>query len=151
MESFHWDSSYITGLDTVDEQHHRLVDLINDLGNQVAENTLTMESLSEILAGLTDYARYHFTEEESLMSEHGVDERHIVFHKGIHQRFLDEVSRLYREIESPRSQQVEHLLDYLVNWLAFHILGEDQNLTKQVEAIESGQTPAQAFTAHERD
>ena len=53
IESFHWDNSYITGLDTVDEQHHRLVDLVNDLGNQVAEGSMTTEGLASIFGPIT--------------------------------------------------------------------------------------------------
>lgn len=150
MESFHWDSSYLTGLPTVDTQHHRLVDLINDLGEQVAERALTESALATIFGELTDYASYHFTEEEALMAEMRLDERHIVLHCSLHQRFLTDVTRLYGEIKSPGAPEVEHLLDYLVNWLAFHILGEDQNMAHQVAAVQSGQSAAGAYEAFER-
>lgn len=151
MESFHWDNSYVTGLGSVDEQHHRLVDLINDLGNQVAEGSLTDASLIVIIDGLTDYARYHFEEEENLMHEAGMDRRHIVRHQAIHQRFLNDVTRLYSEIEDPAAAEVEHLLDYLVNWLAFHILGEDQNMAHQIEALRTGASAEVAYEQHELD
>ena len=150
MESFHWDNAYITGLDTVDDQHHRLVDLINDLGDQVSRNIQTAAELNRIFSELTDYARYHFAEEESLMMASAVGLRHIEAHKAIHQRFLEDVTRLYGEVDDSGARGVEHLLDYLVNWLAFHILGEDMNLSRQIKAIRAGATPDEAFEKHER-
>ncbi len=41
-----------------------------------------------------------------------------------------------------------HLLD-TIHWLAYHILGVDQNMARQVAAIEEGATPLQAFEAEE--
>ena len=32
METFKWDDCFVTGLSTVDEQHRRLVDIINRFG-----------------------------------------------------------------------------------------------------------------------
>ena len=38
MQSFIWDENYLTGLSDVDEQHHGLVDLLNECGDMLARN-----------------------------------------------------------------------------------------------------------------
>lgn len=40
MKSFQWGDHFLTGLLDVDEQHHRLVDIINQFGDHVAENDI---------------------------------------------------------------------------------------------------------------
>ena len=49
--------------------------------------------------------------------------------------------------EKPDS--AEPLLKFLTYWLAFHILGTDQSMARQVRAIHGGQNPADAFSAEE--
>jgi hemerythrin len=36
MVAFHWNDNFLTGLTTVDKQHHHLVDLINQLEDRLA-------------------------------------------------------------------------------------------------------------------
>jgi hemerythrin len=50
--------------------------------------------------------------------------------------------------ENPDS--AKPLLKFLIYWLAYHILGSDQSMAKQVVAIQSGQSAAEAYLAEER-
>lgn len=61
MEAFQWNASFITGLHDVDEQHRRLVDLINRFGSLTMDQDSTSATyLEAVFAELADYARYHF-------------------------------------------------------------------------------------------
>lgn len=149
MESFHWDEYYVTGLDEVDAQHMRLVAMINRLGNFVADaGEAHTGEIATILKELGDYAVYHFTEEEALMAEAGLDQRHRSTHRRQHQSFADEVARLASDAQS--SDRLGHLLKYLVNWLAYHILGSDQSMARQIAMIRKGETPAEAYQVDDR-
>lgn len=149
MDAFRWDQYYVTGLKEVDDQHMQLVALINRLGNSVgsAEGSHT-EEIPNVLKELTEYAVYHFTEEESLLHEAQVDPRHQNSHQREHQSLIDEVSRLATDAASP--DHLHHLLKYLVNWLAYHILGSDQSMARQIAMIRQGETPAQAYESDDR-
>ncbi|MBS1198811.1 MAG: hypothetical protein H6R18_2596 [Proteobacteria bacterium] len=150
MESFHWDQSFVTGLPEVDKQHHRLVELINRFGDLVtAGKSLNLEDLETVLEELKNYTVYHFREEESLMNRIGVDTRHVSRHLDIHCHFLQEITRLRSGITPENQESAASLLDYLSKWLAYHILGTDQNLARQIAAIEAGKTPADAYLAQE--
>ena len=69
MESFVWNECFITGLPKVDEQHQRLVELINGFGEGLMEEPgVLLPQLEAVFAELADYARGHFQDEEALMA-----------------------------------------------------------------------------------
>jgi len=63
MESFHWDRHFTTGITEVDEQHHNLVDMINEFGNLLAQDTLKYNDIETIFTKLSEYAVTHFKDE----------------------------------------------------------------------------------------
>lgn len=148
-DSFQWDEHFITGLEDVDHQHHNLVDMINRLGHLLAENELVFADVESLLVQLLDYAELHFWEEELLMYEMKVDLRHVSLQKTQHREFINEIKRLRTELSQDKPQKAQYLLDFLTHWLAYHILGADKNMARQVAAIESGLTPEQAYNAEE--
>ena len=150
MRSFHWDKHFVTGLTEVDHQHHHLVDLINKFGNLVSENDQQKEDVDMLFAELSDYAEKHFREEETLMKEAYIDSRHFNHHHAVHKRFLGDVTSLYSEIIENNLEQSTTLLEYLIHWLAYHILGEDQDMARQIKAIQSGMSPGEAYDELER-
>lgn len=151
MESFHWDQHFVTGLEKVDEQHHHLVDVINQFGELLTRpEDVAFEDIETVFGELAAYAQYHFREEESLMNEAGVDPRHQEHHRQEHLNFLQEVTQMHSTFAPESPDKAKPLLKFLVYWLAYHILGSDQSMAKQIYAIRSGQTAAGAFLAEER-
>lgn len=150
MEAFHWDKNFETGLLDVDRQHHHLVNIINRLGNILTTDKIAFNDFKEIFKELADYTQYHFQEEEALMTKVGIDQRHLDHHIKIHQSFLIEVTALYSDIVKDNSSSAKYLLDFLTHWLAYHILGDDQNMARQIESIESGVNPSKSYEAEER-
>lgn len=59
MKSFQWGDHFLTGLLDVDEQHHRLVDIINQFGDHVAENDIVLTDIEAVFNELLDYTKYH--------------------------------------------------------------------------------------------
>lgn len=148
IESFKWQDYYNTGIADVDLQHHKLVDLINEFGNALTKDTLEYKGIKIIFKKLVDYTLFHFVDEEEGMITAGIDERHIAFHKDEHALFINEVKSLYSDISQENLEGSRYLLEFLVNWLAFHILGIDQVMAQQIRDVKAGKTPAQA---HEID
>ena len=152
MESFHWNSCFVTGLSAVDKQHHHLVDLINRFGSVLAEDDLQLEDVECLFAELADYAVYHFREEETLMAEAKMDARHVDKHIRVHKRFLSDVTSIYGGISRQNLEEAaESLLEFLMHWLAYHILGKDQDMGRQLKAIYSGVSPAEAYDTLEQE
>lgn len=145
MESFHWDKYYETEIANVDAQHHKLVDLINELGTAVTRGGGEDKDLETIISRLADYAKHHFKDEEALMESSGLDSRHISGHKTAHDHFFEEIEFINSNTQNSQLEKAHSLLEYLVNWLGFHILGSDQSMAHQIRAISEGMTPELAF------
>jgi hemerythrin len=138
-EAFRWTPSFVTGIAEVDGQHHRLVDLINRFGNLVMRPAgAKMADLEAVFGELADYASYHFSQEEALMQNVGLDPRHVEEHRHAHKSFLDEVTQLHGGVSASDPQAAKSLLQFLTHWLAYHILGSDQFMAKQIASIRSG-------------
>lgn len=148
MPAFQWDQQYVTHLTSVDEQHHHLVDIINQFAELLGQNTVADQDIETLFHELVAYAKYHFNEEEALMVSAGLDPRHINAHIQAHEHFISEISLLHASV-SPENPDVAHsLLGFLTHWLAFHILVKDQNMARQMGAIKAG-TPADIAYEHE--
>ncbi|MCB1974651.1 MAG: diguanylate cyclase, partial [Burkholderiaceae bacterium] len=145
MDAFVWDQNFITGVEGMDDQHHALVDLFNELSQTFCSTDRNRE---EILAGtfarLVAYTEYHFRDEESLMLGVGIDPRHIALHQAQHTQFVEQIKAIWR-VRETLPNAAESIVGFLSSWLGLHILGTDQSLARQIVAIAAGATPEQAW------
>ena len=145
--AFEWNDSFNTGIAIVDQQHHVLVDMINEVAPVLSANEALSEEQSRfVLDQMGAYAATHFKTEESLMKEHGVDARHVASHTAEHVHFVEQIG-LFREglDQDINNTMGPKLLAYLMHWLSFHILDEDQRMARQISLIREGQPPALAY------
>jgi len=59
MTNIVWNDSWNSNYELIDEQHHRLIDIVNSIN--------TDSSVLTILESLIDYSATHFSDEEELM------------------------------------------------------------------------------------
>ncbi len=139
MQAFKWDDCFATGLVDVDEQHKRLIDLINRFGLLVIreEGASTVE-LETVFLKLFQYARYHFANEEALMTASGLTSQYVESHRKEHLQFIDEILLLSKEITTDNRGAAKILLEFLTHWLAYHILGTDLFMARQIAVTRSG-------------
>ncbi len=145
MKSFVWSDCFGTGIAPVDQQHRRLVELINRFGELVAESTVDARDTRAVLSELADYADYHVREEDTFMVDAGIDPRHLSLHRAEHSQFLQDVAARAERLSLDDLDDAESLLEFLVDWLAYHILVQDQNMARQVRALVDGDSPAGAY------
>jgi len=62
-----WKEEYSVGSAFIDDEHRRIVDILNDLFNVIRDGKADA-ALREILARLADYTVTHFRDEEELMA-----------------------------------------------------------------------------------
>ena len=148
MDAFQWNPCFLTNLPEVDKQHHQLVDVINRFGELVMrEEGASAQEMETVFAELAAYARYHFAEEESMMAGLHLDTRYVERHHNSHRNFMEEVGRLHASLAAGNVGAARALLEFLTHWLAYHILGSDQAMAKQIAAIQAGASPAEAYRA----
>jgi hemerythrin-like metal-binding protein len=143
MKTFEWSSVFETGLADVDAQHRHLVELVNDLGDKLESGDA--QHIDATLNALAQYTVYHFGCEEELMKSAGVDREYAQRHEATHRLFVKQVTDWMTQRDAQGQITLPQLLDYLANWLIFHILGDDQSMGRQVAAIRGGQNAQAAF------
>lgn len=143
MQTFNWTPIFETGLPEVDSQHRRLIDLVNQLGEDADSGS--PEKIDATIGALADYTVYHFRTEETIMATDRVAPEHALRHADTHQRFVAQVVEWIERRRRGEPVNLGQLLDFLANWLIFHILGDDQSMGRQVNAIRRGIPASQAY------
>ncbi|WP_159099427.1 bacteriohemerythrin [Parazoarcus communis] len=143
---FIWADYFETGLGEVDEQHFKLVGLVNQLGARLATGrSLSAAELDHVMDGLGRYAILHFRTEEEMMKARGIDRRHFESHCAAHAEFVAQIDALAAAIASGQGSVLTELLRYVSSWLALHILGIDMSMSRQLHAMEKGVSAADAY------
>lgn len=151
MQSFQWDRYFETGIHEVDQQHQYLVNFINQYGALLSENNVALSDVRVALFELSRYAEFHFKEEEMLMRTSGIADAHLTEHIQVHRTFMAELVSMQAFLNEADEKPAVQLFEFLIHWLAYHILGIDQNMARQIKAIEQGMTPQQAYDQEERE
>lgn len=133
-----WQAGYETGITVLDEDHRRLVGLINDLDSALTGGSPTDPiRMGMIIDALVDYTRYHFTREEGLMASAGyvAREDHGRAHAAF-ARFLTDMAGAW--FLTPDRRSAERLRDLLGEWLIEHILVEDMKYVPALRGNHGG-------------
>ncbi len=131
MAFIQWSDTLSVSVPTIDEQHKRLIAIVNDIHATVvagAERT----ALNRIFDELISYTVYHFrTEEEFFEKFHYADrELHKTQHNELTQKAL-ELQETYQQGSATVSYEV---LDFLHDWLVTHIIGSDRQFGRFLAA-----------------
>ncbi|MBE0469157.1 MAG: bacteriohemerythrin [Methyloprofundus sp.] len=138
IDIFPWNDNFNTGIPLIDEQHKKLVSILNVLASHVAFNS-NIPALNVIFDELAEYAVYHFETEEKIWHEYMPEDTFEADHLKLHSSFLAEVLKLKAEQSSkPLNQLIEGILEFLTSWLAAHILESDRAMAMVVIAMQSG-------------
>ena len=138
IEIFPWSEHFNTGIPKIDQQHIRLVQLINLLASHVAFQS-DIPALNIIFDELTDYAVYHFQTEEAIWHQYFPEEDLEFKHKDAHNGFIETVIRLRSErVSKPMDVVLSEVLAFLTLWLVSHILENDRYQSLVVLAMQSG-------------
>jgi len=131
MGIFIWDDSYNTGVEIIDTQHKKLVDILNKLDESLAERS-GYQVLIGLLQELLAYTEYHFNSEEEFMCSHGYDEAEYSKHLLAHKEFVDQIEKEVKECLVNPEKVSSELLDFLVEWLINHILLSDKLMVDEL-------------------
>lgn len=142
FEIFPWSPNFETGIDLIDQQHRKLVVLLNRLAEQHVRG-VSGEAVEQILGELADYADYHFRTEDEIWGRHLGEDAWVTGHAQTHARFFETVTDL-RAGGRALGAVLEDLLSFLTRWLAYHILDSDKRMARAVLAVQAGCTVAVA-------
>lgn len=121
-----WKDSLSVGIDIIDNDHKKLLGMINQL--QTAAHYQTDDALIEsTLNDLIDYTKYHFAREEQLMQKNNYPG--FEAHKKQHEAMVQQVTQFINEYRIDKTRTIDNVILYLKTWLINHINGSDQEYT----------------------
>ena len=121
-----WDDKYSVNVSIIDEEHKKLIDIINKaiLAKEYNNNP---RSISEILVRMTAYAKEHFKTEETYMSNFKYHD--YKSHKDEHQDFSENTLGYCKSLMSGNYHIIEDIIKYLQQWLVHHVQETDKKYT----------------------
>ncbi len=138
VEIFPWNDNFATGIEEIDGQHRRLIELLNLLVSHLAYQA-DIPTLNSIFDELRDYTVTHFQAEERIWDEYFQGDPWEAWHKSSHTGFIDKVIALKnQEGEKSLDEIIEEIVSFLTHWLALHILESDKRMAKVVLAMPTG-------------
>ena len=117
-----WSKSLSVNVGSIDREHQRLVDLVNQLYTAMREGRGNT-AIGSVLDELITYTASHFANEEKLMREAGYpayDE-----HKAAHEALVAQVLETKKKFAQGTALSQE-VMSFLKNWLVNHIQGMDK-------------------------
>lgn len=127
MAFFDWNDTYSVGVVKIDNQHKRLVQIINELSDAMGAGK-GREVLGNVLKELIAYVNTHFKTEEEMMVQYGYEEYEN--HRYEHEKLTDEVKRFFDDYQAGKAPLSIQIMNFLRSWLMDHIVVKDKKFGK---------------------
>jgi|YNPBryulayer2012_1023412.scaffolds.fasta_scaffold27802_2 hemerythrin-like metal-binding protein len=129
MPFISWQTDYQIGVAEIDEQHQRLVEMVNSL-HEAMKSGSGKSLVPKVLNELVEYTVTHFNTEERLMQETRYP--HYLQHKRQHDELTQQVVQMKSVIDSGKPVNTIEIVNFLKGWLINHILGSDKQFGEHI-------------------
>jgi hemerythrin len=123
MSLITWNEAYSVKIKKFDDQHKQLISMLNTLHDAMREGK-GKDVLEKVVAGLVDYTKRHFADEESFMKQYGYPDYEK--HKKEHNLLTVQVSDLQKDYSEGKAVLTTQVMMFLKDWLQEHIKGTDK-------------------------
>ncbi|MDD3115058.1 MAG: hemerythrin family protein [Anaerovibrio sp.] len=126
---YEFTDDYLTGIESIDEQHARLFEIANQAYDLLTDQFVTdkYDEIVRVLEELREYTKYHFKHEEDYMKSINYPKRFSQLHQ--HAQFISRLeSYNLEEIDMAQQEGLLEILDFLASWLQGHIKGMDKKI-----------------------
>lgn len=122
---FPWNDRLSVGVQVIDDDHKKLVALVNRLHQTMKEGG-DAAALGAIIQEAADYTQFHFAREEGLMRQHDYPE--LARQEAAHRRMVAQLQALAEQFSAGEFSIAMDVMAFAKIWLTQHILGEDMKL-----------------------
>lgn len=123
MAVIRWRDTYDTGVEAVDLEHRKLVELIEAMHTSIRDNE-PQETVEQVINEIAEYTQDHFKNEESLMQNEQYPE--LDEHKIEHRTLIEEVAVFKERLLNNFPDGRQDFYRFLREWLINHILDSDK-------------------------
>jgi len=131
MSFMDWKDSYSVGMAQIDQQHKKLVELINTLHTAMSQGE-GKAVVAKVLDELISYCANHFAAEERLFETSSYPD--VADHKEKHRKMTAKVLALQKDVQAGKKAISMDVMNFLEQWLDKHILGTDKNYAPYLKA-----------------
>ena len=133
MAFLEWDPRFSVRIAEIDQQHKKLIGLINRLhesmqqagGRDALETAIEeLSAQATVINEMVEYSSYHFSTEEKYMRQYMYPD--FEKHKKEHEYFINKVQTLKSDFDGGQAILSSQIMEFLKNWLSDHILGMDK-------------------------
>ncbi len=118
-----WGPELMLGIDEIDDQHKKLVDIINEL-NDAMKAGKGADTLGAVFEELKGYTVHHFATEEAYFEEFSY--AGMISHVAEHKKLVNQVIELEEQFKSGKTALTNDVMRFLKDWLTGHIQGIDK-------------------------
>jgi hemerythrin len=125
MSLLTWKPEYSVGIDSMDDEHRQMFQLINEIHEEMQERR-DAESIEQFLGDTHSAIAMHFALEERVMREAGYEE--YAAHKDDHEELLDQIRDMMDTFDEDRDAGFGMLSECLSDWFLVHFGSFDARL-----------------------
>ena len=119
MEFIKWDDDLSVHIASIDQQHEKLILMVNGFFDAAVVRKKKDEALGGLLDGLTAYTLQHFATEEELFRKFSYPDADE--HKAEHRALIEKVTGLKERFSNDRSILSVEIMNFLKGWILNHI------------------------------
>jgi len=124
-----WKEEYSLGLQEIDNQHIKLIELINRLYDAFIKRQQSDEVI-KVIVELSEYIDVHFSTEEVYFKRFNYAET--TEHIKEHHFFIEKVKEFQTQVKENKGRYVFNIINFLQDWLVNHVTVTDK---KYIECL----------------
>jgi hemerythrin-like metal-binding protein len=133
MALINWSGEFSVGVKELDEQHKKLILIINELFTLYTEKKFASTDVTPIFAALMDYADQHLSTEEYYFTLYNYPNK--ATHVAMHDAYRQKIATLKKEYDTNNSEKTLFAINNFLNdWWVWHINNVDKEYTAYFNA-----------------
>ncbi len=118
-----WRNEYTLGIELIDNQHKKLLEIVNRLYSAFIEKKQSEEVLT-VLVELADYTKQHFSTEEYYFRKFNYENSDA--HMKQHKIFIKKVDEFHAKAKEDSGRYVFSIITFLQEWMNSHFIEADK-------------------------
>ncbi|NVO11292.1 MAG: hemerythrin family protein [Bacteroidales bacterium] len=123
MAAILWTEALSVKIRSIDDQHKKLIDMINDFYDNISKHS-NNELIIKLVNGMKSYTIMHFNQEERYMVQYKYP--YYEQHKKEHEQFIAKVNALEEKLKQGKIIVSFEITSFLKDWLKQHIMKTDK-------------------------
>ncbi len=123
MPLLKWDDSYSTGIERMDDQHKKWINIINRFYDDL-NNVGFKDNTKKLLDDAIEYTHHHFSQEEELMKKMNYPK--LAEHHAEHERIKKKLVDFKQALEKGALNVSQPITNELKNWFREHVTALDK-------------------------